>query len=95
MTEDEILVEETTAQEETTPEETTGETTEEITGEDPAAPEEELQQIQVEVVFPERPFMTTPIDDYTVSEGLLLLIWLTIIVLAILKYIWRKIEWLL
>jgi len=88
MTEDEILaVEETTAQEETPAGDQTA-------AQDPAAPEE-LQQIQVEVTFPERPFMTTPIDEYTVSEGLLLLIWSTIIVLAVIKFVRRQIEWLL
>lgn len=89
MTEDEILaVEETTTQEETPAGDQTA-------AQDPAAPEEELQQIQVEVAFPERPFMTTPIDEYTVSEGLLLLLWLTIIVLAVIKFVRRQIEWLL
>lgn len=89
MTEDEILVvEEATTQEEPLVGDQTA-------AQDPAAPEEELQQIQVEVAFPERPFMTTPIDEYTVSEGLLLLLWLTIIVLAVIKFVRRQIEWLL
>lgn len=88
MTEDEILaVENPAAQEETL-------TGDQIAGEDPSAPQEELQQIQVEVTFPERPFMTTPLDDYTVSEGLLLMILLTVIVLAVLKIVKEAFEWL-
>ena len=88
MTEDEILaVENPAAQEEPL-------ASDQITGEDPGAPQEELQQIQVEVTFPERPFMTTLLDDYTVSEGLLLMIWLTVIVLAVLKIVKEAFEWL-
>ena len=97
MIDDEILEVEITSLEDPAPEQSTGtdpEAPEEITG-DAAAPEEEqLQQIQVEVSFPERPFMTTPIDEYTVSEGLMLLIWLTLIVLAVLNAVRRFWSWL-
>ena len=34
------------------------------------------------------------LDDYTVSEGLLLMIWLTVIVLAVLKIVKEAFEWL-
>ena len=88
MTENEILaVENPAAQEEPL-------AGDQIAGEDPSISQEELQQIQVEVTFPERPFMTTPLDDYTVSEGLLLMIWLTVIVLAVLKIVKEAFEWL-
>ena len=44
--------------------------------------------------YSERPFLETAFEDYTVGEGLLLLILLTIIVIAVLRFIGRCFSWL-
>lgn len=42
------------------------------------------------VIVEHRPFMTTPLDDYTVQEGLTLLIFVLLLILVVLDLIhWR------
>ena len=43
----------------------------------------------VEVSIPDRPLMSTPLDDYSVTEGLLLVIFLLLLVRAVFQLIGR------
>lgn len=45
-------------------------------------------------VVDERPFLTTPLDDYTVEEGLLLLILLLLIIKLIIAAVKEGFYWL-
>lgn len=36
-----------------------------------------------------RPFMTTPIDSYSVTEGMLMIIMVLLLILVVLKLFWR------
>lgn len=72
-----------------------------LTGEDESSSyvelDYELLQEAIEgalTQYSERPFLDTPFEEYTVGEGLLLLILLTIIVLAVLRFIGRCFSWL-
>lgn len=51
-------------------------------------------EVLAEVVEPDRLFLTTPFDDYTVTEGLLLMILLLSVVLLCVKMIKGGFFWL-
>lgn len=52
--------------------------------------EEVLPAETIQTTETERPFLTTPLNDYTVSEGLLLVLVLLVILSAVAK-LWREI----
>lgn len=96
MTEEEVVTteEETTAAEEASAEESTG--TEESAGTE--------EQIVIEVNWPEepmavtvvdeRPFLSTPLDDYSVTEGLLMVIAVILILNAVGRLLKEGFSWL-
>lgn len=59
-------------------------------------PQETVEPVPVEVVvsFPDRPFLDTPFDDYSVTEGLLLLLFLAVFVAAVAGLLRRAFSWL-
>ena len=56
---------------------------------------EAATQIVVQVNEPPRPFLTTSFEDYTVTEGLLLAVLLSLFVSALVKLIKEGFYWLL
>lgn len=52
-----------------------------------AAPADTVEVMEVSI--PDRPLMSTPLDDYSVTEGLLLLIFLLLLVRAVFQLIGR------
>ena len=59
----------------------------------PAEMEQYTETIVAEVVD-DRLFMTTPIDDYTVTEGLLLLIFLVLVFQFVIRFVKGAFWWL-
>lgn len=57
---------------------------------DVVVPSEPVEVVAT-VEFPPRLFMTTPLDDYTVTEGLLLFILFALLIGGILKFLGRYI----
>lgn len=59
-------------------------------------PEETVEPVPVEVVVsvPDRPFLDTPFDEYSVTEGLLLLLFLAVFVAAVAGLLRRAFSWL-
>lgn len=49
---------------------------------------EVVEPVTTETVETDRPFLTTPFENYTVTEGLLL----TIVFLLIVGFIWKEIR---
>ena len=65
-------------------------TVEETTGEETAAAElAEIVEVDVE-----RPFLSTPLNEYTVTEGLLLLIFLYLVGRSVMGWIKEGFFWL-
>lgn len=69
------------------------ETTESI---DTTELQETVEPVPVEVVvsFPDRSFLDTPFDEYSVTEGLLLLLFLAVFVAAVAGLLRRAFSWL-
>jgi len=61
---------------------------------DPASTEEEITEVVEVVGVEDRPFLTTNFEDYTVTEGLLLLVLLFGIVMACIKLLKGGFYWL-
>lgn len=83
MTENEVL---------DLPEQLPGDTSEllDLPGESSAAPE----TIVAEVVEPDRLFLSTPFEEYTVTEGLLLMLLLLAVAAACVKLVKGGFSWL-
>lgn len=62
--------------------------------EDPAPEMEQLSETFTAEVIDDRFFMTTPIDDYTVTEGLLLCILIVLIVQWLIRILKGGFWWL-
>ena len=60
-----------------------------------ASPEmEQYTETVIAEVVDDRLFMTTPIDDYTVTEGLLLLIFLVLVLQFVIRFVKGAFWWL-
>lgn len=59
-------------------------------------PQETVEPVPVEVVvsFPDRPFLDTPFDEYSVTEGILLMLFLAVFVAAVAGLLRRAFSWL-
>lgn len=55
---------------------------------------EQYTETIVAEVVDDRLFMTTPIDDYTVTEGLLLLIFLILVLQVVIRFVKGAFWWL-
>lgn len=58
-------------------------------------PEEATGELTVQIVEDPRPFLSTPFEEYTVTEGLLLAVLLCLFVSALVKIIKEGFYWLL
>ncbi len=58
-------------------------------------PEETSGELVVQIVEGPRPFLSTPFEEYTVTEGLLLAVLLCLFVSALVKIIKEGFYWLL
>lgn len=77
-----------------TVEETTEEpVTSEGTGEETGTETDTTEVVEV-VVFEDRPFLTTPLNEYTVTEGLILLILLFLVGRSVMGWIKEGFFWL-
>ena len=61
---------------------------------DVSQPLEGTEEVFAEVVEPDRLFLTTPFEEYTVSEGLLLMILLLAVVMICVKMVKGGFFWL-
>ena len=55
---------------------------------------EQYTETVIAEVVDDRLFMTTPIDDYTVTEGLLLLIFLVLVLQLVIRFVKGAFWWL-
>ena len=62
---------------------------------EPTEQQQEPQTVEVTVTTESRPFLSTDFSDYSVSEGLLLCIFLVLLVNAIFRILRRGFSWLL
>ena len=65
-----------------------------LANENASAEMEQYTETIVAEVVDERLFMTTPIDDYTVTEGLLLLIFLILVLQVVIRFVKGAFWWL-
>lgn len=65
-----------------------------LANEDTSSEMGELTETVIAEVVDDRLFMTTPIDEYTVSEGLLLLIFLILVLNLVIRIVKGAFWWL-
>lgn len=60
-----------------------------------SVPEDTTGELTVQIVEDPRPFLSTPFEEYTVTEGLLLAVLLCLFISALVKIIKEGFYWLL